>query len=33
MYFKEQYMDLAPSLDIINKEEENKVEKVRNHRK
>ena len=26
-------MDLAPLLDIINKEKEYKVEKIRNHRK
>ena len=32
-HFKEQHMDPVPSPDIINKEEEYKVEEVRNHRK
>jgi len=32
-YFKEQHMDLAPPLEIINKEKEYKVEEVRNYRK
>ena len=31
--FKEQYMDLAPPLDIINEEEEYEVEEIRNYRK
>jgi len=33
LYFKGQHVDPAPPLYIINKEEEYKVEKVRNHRK
>ena len=31
--FKEQHMNPTPPLDTINKEEEYKVEEVRNHRK
>ena len=32
-HFKGQYMDLAPPPEIINEEEEYKVEEVRNYRK
>jgi len=32
-YFKEQHMDPAPLLEIINKEEEYEIEEVRNYKK
>ena len=32
-YFKGQHMNPVPSLEIINEEEEYKVEKIRDHRK
>ena len=33
LHFKEQHIDLAPPLEIINKEEEYEVEEIRNLRK
>jgi len=30
-HFKEQHIDTTPSLNIVNKEEEYKVEEVQNH--
>ena len=33
LYFKRQHMNPAPPLEIINKEEEYKVEEIRNYRK
>ncbi len=33
LYYQEQHMEPAPSPDIINKEEEYKVEEIRKHQK
>jgi len=33
LHFKDQHMDSTPPPEIINKEEEYKVEEIRNHRK